>query len=427
MKRIIFPLCMMLITVTVFVACDDEKVKQANVQFALEQTSFESVQLAEPIQITGTVTADNTITGIYFTGVKSEGGAYAAKGDAQEFLIINPENPKNISVNMEYFVDTKEMTHIEVKVMVDKASKSHYIPVGTVTGEAKGSAFVGQVILRADTLVWNAQNTPDVYTTPNTGAISNTPSFFSIHGVDINGEKKHVLSIEDLRSVEGLNGSFCFLNVLQNTAEKKYIGSQRGYMFSNLWPSQLGGGTTGRQCDLYEIDGKAIRQENIDTTQFKIIAGSWIGEGWKEDRYKFVDSLFIVISDEASTEAAKLKAHYLLGKIQTVLDNATLGEENEPTNLGALNYARRRTNAGAQDTTKVMVENYRAGDYIILKNVKGGKLYYGIMQIAQMYDDTQTFVQVKGVGPKIGKEEAHDLFLKPLVLNIKVQTQLDKK
>jgi hypothetical protein len=44
-----------------------------------------------------------------------------------------------------------------------------------------------------------------------------------------------------------------------------------------------------------------------------------------------------------------------------------------------------------------------------------------------MYDDTQTFVEVKGVGPKIGKEEAHDLFLKPLILNIKVQTQLDKK
>jgi hypothetical protein len=426
MKRIIFPLCMMLITVTVFVACDDEKVKQANVQFALEQTSFESLPLAEPIQITGTVTADNTITGIYFTGVKSEGGAYAAKGDAQEFLIINSKDPKNISVNMEYFVDSKEMTHIEVKVMVDKASKSHYIPVGTVTGEAKGSAFVGQVILRADTLVWNAENTPDVYTTPNTGAISNTPSFFSIHGVDINGEKKHVLSIEDLRSVEGLNGSFCFLNVLQNTGNRAYIGGQRGYMFSNLWPSQLGGGTTGRQCDLYEIDGKAIRQENIDTTEFKIIAGSWMGEGWKEDRYKFVDSLFVVTSDEATTEAAKLKAHYLLGKIQTVLDNATLGEENEPTNLDPRRYARRRTDAGTTGT-KVMSENYRVGDYIILRNQKGGKLYYGIMQIAQMYDDTQTFVEVEGVGQKIGKDEAHDLFLKPLILNIKVQTQLDKK
>ena len=255
---------------------------------------------------------------------------------------------------------------------------------------------------------------------------SSTPSFFSIHGVDINGEKKHVLSIEDLRSVEGLNGSFCFLNVLQNTGNRAYIGGQRGYMFSNLWPSQLGGGTTGRQCDLYEIDGKAIRQENIDTTEFKIIAGSWMGEGWKEDRYKFVDSLFVVISDEATTEAAKLKAHYLLGKIQTVLDNATLGEENEPTNLDPRRYARRRTDAGTTGT-KVMSENYRVGDYIILRNQKGGKLYYGIMQIAQMYDDTQTFVEVEGVGQKIGKEEAHDLFLKPLILNIKVQTQLDKK
>ena len=156
---------------------------------------------------------------------------------------------------------------------------------------------------------------------------------------------KHVLSIEELRSVEGLNISFCF-ECVQNTANRAYIGSQRGYMFSNLWSSQLGGGTTGRHCDLYEIDGKAIRQENIDTTEFKIIAGSWMGEGWKEERYKFVDSLFVVISDEATTEAAKLKAHYLLGKIQTVLDNATLGEENEPTSLDPRRYARRRTNAG---------------------------------------------------------------------------------
>jgi hypothetical protein len=71
-----------------------------------------------------------------------------------------------------------------------------------------------------------------------------------------------------------------------------------------------------------------------------------------------------------------------------------------------------------------MSENYRAGDYIILKNTKGGKLYYGIMQIVQMYDDAQTFVNVEGVGEKIGQEEAKQLFHKPLILNIKVQTQL---
>jgi len=112
-----------------------------------------------------------------------------------------------------------------------------------------------------------------------------------------------------------------------------------------------------------------------------------------------------------------------LGKIQTTLDNATLGEQNNPTNLGTLNFARRRANAGTSGTT-AMVEQFRAGDYIVLKNIKGGKLYYGIMQIVQMYDDTQAFVNVEGVGQKIGQEEAKQLFHKPLILNVKVQTQL---
>jgi hypothetical protein len=421
MKKINFLFLSVLIAMTtLFVACEKEKIIEANVQFALDQTSFDQLTFADAVPITGTVTADNAITGIYFTGVKQENNTYVAKGEAQPYLA---NGLTSVNLNMEYFVDNKEITHIEVKVVVGDASKSAYISVVSVTGEAKGSAFIGQVILRADTLVWNAENMPDVYTTPNTGALANTPSFFSIHGVDINGTTKHVLTADELRSVQGLNGSFCFLNVLQNTANKAYIGSQRGYMFSNLFPSQLGGGTTGRQCDLYEIGGKAIRQANIDTTQFRIIAGSWIGGDWNEARYKFVDSLFMVITNEATSDAAKYRAYYQLGKIQKTLDNSTLGEENNPTNLGAQNFARRRTNAGTTGTA-AMQENYRAGDYIILKNTKGGKLYYGIMQIVQMYDDTQTFVNVDGVGQKIGQEEAKQLFHKPLILNIKVQKQL---
>ena len=136
-----------------------------------------------------------------------------------------------------------------------------------------------------------------------------------------------------------------------------------------------------------------------------------------------MDSLFLVLGKEATTEVAKMKAFYQLGKIQSKLDNATLGEELEPTNLGAVNFARRRTNAGTTGTS-VMEENFRAGDYVILKNTKGGKLYYGIMQIVQMYDDSQAFVNVPNVGQKIGQEEAKTLFQKPLILNIKVQNKL---
>jgi hypothetical protein len=414
---LIFFTALLLVSVS---SCKNDDVDVANVQFALNQSSFAELNFVEPIQITGSVTADNIISKIVFTGVKSDKDIYTAKGDPQEFTV---SGTKNETINMDYFVDSKEMTHIEVKVIVGKLSKSTYISVGSVKGEAKGSAYFGEIMMKADSIVWNAENHPEVYSTPNTGAAANTPSFFSIHGVQIDGQVKHLLTGDEIRSVEGANGSFSFLNVLQNTSNKAYIGSQRGYMFSNLFPSQLGGGTTGRQCDIYEIGGKAIRQAKIDTTQFKIIAGSWMGTGWNEPRYKFVDSLFLVLGNEASTEMAKMKAYYQLGKIQSKLDNATLGEEKDPTNLGAVNFARRRTDAGTSGTA-VMTENFRAGDYIILKNVKGGKLYYGIMQIVQIYDDSQAFVNVPNVGQKIGQEEAKTLFQKPLILNVKVQTKL---
>lgn len=419
MKKTIFILFAVLLIVGL-ISCNKDDVGVANVQFALNQSSFATLNYAEPVQITGSVTADNVISKIIFTAVKSDKDIYTVKGDPQEYAV---SGSKTETINMEYFVDNKEMTHIEVKVMVGKSSKSTYISVGAVKGEAKGSAYFGEVMMKADSIVWNAENHPEVYTTPNTGAAAKTPSFFSIHGVTINGTVKHLLTGDEIRSVEGTNGSFCFLNVLQNTANKAYIGSQRGYMFSNLFPSQLGGGTTGRQCDIYEIGGKAIRQANIDTTQFKIIAGSWMGAGWNEARYKFVDSLFLVLGKEATTDVAKMKAYYQLGKIQSKLDNATLGQEKDPTNLGAVNFARRRTDAGTTGTV-AMSENFRAGDYIILKNTKGGKLYYGIIQIMQMFDDTQTFVNVPNVGQKIGQEQAKTLFHKPLILNIKVQNKL---
>lgn len=416
-------LCMTaIIAVAGFTSCENDKELDANVTFNINQTSFDVVNYGQPVMISGTATAESNISSITFTSVKKEGENYVALGDPQNFTVTGS---KTETFNMEFFVDNKTMTHIEVKATVGKASKSTYIAVASVEGEATGSAFVSEVMLRADTLVWNNQNHPDQYPNPNTGARSATPSYFSIHGVDINGEKKHVLSVDEMRSVNGLNGSFCFLNVLQNTSNNAYIGSQRGYMFSAL--AGLGGGTTGRQCDLYEIEGKAINAVNADKTEFKIIAGSWIGGDWKEDRYKFVDSLFVVIGNEASTEAAKLRAFYLLGKIQERLDNATLGVAENPTSLGSLTYARRRTNAGTSGTT-AMVENFRAGDYIILRSerINNGisKYYYGIMQIVQIYDDTQAFVNVDGVGQKIGQEEAHQLFMKPLILNIKVQTEL---
>lgn len=426
-KSLFFIVLLALFATISFTSCNngDDPISEANVEFALDQTSLTNLIYGEPVIISGTVSSESAISSLTFTGVKKDGENYTAVGDVQ---IFKTTAAATLPFKMEFFPDNKTMTHVEIKASVGNASKSTYVSVSGVQGEAKGSVFLNsQIILRADTMVWNHENHPDEYPNPNTGAKSATPSYFSINGVTIEGEKKHVLSIDEVRSVEGEGVSFTFINVLQNTANNAYIGGQRGYMFANL--SNLSGGTIGRQCDMYEIDGKAINKDKIDKTQFKIIAGSWIGDGWNEARYKLVDSIFVALGDEAATEAAKLRAYYLLGKIQLELDNATLGESDNPTNLSPLAFARRRTDAG-QTATNPMVENFRAGDYIVLRTeyepAQGenlAKYRYGIMQIVQMEDDGKYFYESEN-GTKIDREQAHALFLKPLILNIKVQSAL---
>ena len=425
-KRSFLFLCTVALCATIigFNSCKpNEEPENVNVEFTLNQTSISKAIFGEPLLLSGSVKADKSITALTFTSVKKEGDNYTALGEGQPCK-VNGGTTENF--NMEFFVDNKAMTHIEVKATSGTASKSDYIAVNSVEGEAKGTAYINdQVILRADTMVWNNENHPDEYPNPNTGAKSTTPSFFSIQGVEINGATKHVLSIDEVRSVGGKDVSFSFINVLQNTANGVYIGGQRGYMFQNL--VNLSGGTIGRQCDMYEIDGKVIDKANAEKTQFKIIAGSWMGSGWNEARFKLVDSIFVALGNEATSEAQKLRAYYLLSKIQTRLDNATLGESNAPTSLAPLDYARRRTDAG-QTATNAMVENFRAGDYILLRTERTGKsgeptYYYGIMQITQMEDDSKYFAETDN-GTKIDRDQAHNLFLKPLILNVKVQAAL---
>lgn len=430
-KSVIFMCLAVCAAALIFNSCKKDDPQDANVNIVLDQTNFEKLNYGEPVSITGTATSESSITGMTFTGVKKEGDNYAAAGDAQHYRASGATSE---NFNMEFIADSKSMTHIEVKANVGSAaSKPVYISVGSVEGEAKGSVyFNANAMLRADTMVFNHQNNPDIFPNPNTGAKSNTPSYISIHGVEINGEKKHILSVDEVRSIEGKDVSFIFCNVLQNTENKAFINGQRGYMFGDL--TKMGAGTVGRQCDIYEIDGKSIKSENRDVAVLREVPGSWSPK-YEEAKYKFVDSLFIALGNEASTEAQKLRAFYLLGKIQERLDNSKIPNyEGELTSLGGKDMLRRLTDAGsgaAESTT--MAETFRAGDYFILRSeVKIGEdeygdgiydYYYGIMQVTQIFDDSRAFVDVNGK-QRLGQEEAKELFMKPLVLNIKTQTKL---
>lgn len=404
-------------------SCDknNDGKKELDAEFALE--TVEALTYGEPVALTGTITSNTAIDKVVFTGAKkAEDGTFAVVGEAQEGSI------DGTTASVEFFADSKDINAIEVVLSTSDAAKKFYFDAPKVTGEPKGDVYFNDAaVLYPDNKVENHENSPEKYPDEFTGAGSDTKSFFSMHGVKVGGKVEHILSLNDLLAVDGKNASFCFLNVLQNTANNGFIGSQRGYMYSGMKRSSLGGGTTGRQCDTYKYGDHQIMDENVDINfTMKYVRGSWAGKSYHPELFTAVDNIFVNLK-KAETNLEKIKAFYALGEIQRKLDNSTLGVTEEPTSLGGKTYLRKWVGAG---NGKSLEEVQRAGDYIIIRSVRQAKgeetprYYYGLIQVMMFeYDDAQTFVEKDGLR-FIDKEKAMDLFMKPVYLDIKTQCEI---
>lgn len=406
-----------------FASCDknNDGKKELDAEFALE--TVEALTYGEPVALTGTITSNTAIDKVVFTGAKkAEDGTFAVVGEAQEGSI------DGTTASVEFFADSKDINAIEVVLSTSDAAKKFYFDAPKVTGEPKGDVYFNDAaVLYPDNKVENHENSPEKYPDEFTGAGSDTKSFFSMHGVKVGGKVEHILSLNDLLAVDGKNASFCFLNVLQNTSNNGFIGSQRGYMYSGMKRSSLGGGTTGRQCDTYKYGDHQIMDENVDINfTMKYVRGSWAGKSYHPELFTAVDNIFVNLK-KAETNLEKIKAFYALGEIQRKLDNSTLGVTEEPTSLGGKTYLRKWVGAG---NGKSLEEVQRAGDYIIIRSVRQAKgeetprYYYGLIQVMMFeYDDAQTFVEKDGLR-FIDKEKAMDLFMKPVYLDIKTQCEI---
>lgn len=406
-----------------FASCDknNDGKKELDAEFALE--TVEALTYGEPVALTGTITSNTTIDKVVFTGAKkAEDGTFAVVGEAQEGSI------DGTTASVEFFADSKDINAIEVVLSTSDAAKKFYFDAPKVTGEPKGDVYFNDsAVLYPDNKVENHENSPEKYPEEFTGAGSDTKSFFSMHGVKVGGKVEHILSLNDLLAVDGKNASFCFLNVLQNTSNNGFIGSQRGYMYSGMKKTSLGGGTTGRQCDTYKYGDHQIMDENVDSDfTMKYVRGSWAGKSYHPELFTAVDNIFVSLK-KAETNLEKIKAFYALGEIQRKLDNSTLGVTEEPTSLGGKTYLRKWVGAG---NGKSLEEVQRAGDYIIIRSVRQAKgeetprYYYGLIQVMMFeYDDAQTFVEKDGLR-FIDKEKAMDLFMKPVYLDIKTQCEI---
>lgn len=408
-----------------FASCDknNDGKKELDAEFALE--TVEALTYGEPVALTGTITSNTAIDKVVFTGAKkAEDGTFAVVGEAQEGSI------DGTTASVEFFADSKDINAIEVVLSTSDAAKKFYFDAPKVTGEPKGDVYFNDsAVLYPDNKVENHENSPEKYPEEFTGAGSDTKSFFSMHGVKVGGKVEHILSLNDLLAVDGKNASFCFLNVLQNTSNNGFIGSQRGYMYSGMKRSSLGGGTTGRQCDTYKYGDHQIMDENVDINfTMKYVRGSWAGKSYHPELFTAVDNIFVNLK-KAETNLEKIKAFYALGEIQRKLDNSTLGVTEEPTSLGGKTYLRKWVGAG---NGKSLEEVQRAGDYIIIRSVRQAKgeetprYYYGLIQVMMFeYDDAQTFVEKDGLR-FIDKEKAMDLFMKPVYLDIKTQCEISE-
>lgn len=405
-------------------SCDknNDGKKELDAEFALE--TVEALTYGEPVALTGTITSNTAIDKVVFTGAKkAEDGTFAVVGEAQEGSI------DGTTASVEFFADSKDINAIEVVLSTSDAAKKFYFDAPKVTGEPKGDVYFNDsAVLYPDNKVENHENSPEKYPDEFTGAGSDTKSFFSMHGVKVGGKVEHILSLNDLLAVDGKNASFCFLNVLQNTSNNGFIGSQRGYMYSGMKRSSLGGGTTGRQCDTYKYGDHQIMDENVDINfTMKYVRGSWAGKSYHPELFTAVDNIFVNLK-KAETNLEKIKAFYALGEIQRKLDNSTLGVTEEPTSLGGKTYLRKWVGAG---NGKSLEEVQRAGDYIIIRSVRQAKgeetprYYYGLIQVMMFeYDDAQTFFVEKDGLRFIDKEKAMDLFMKPVYLDIKTQCEI---
>ena len=424
MKKILFALAA---AALVAVSCDKtpDGGEVDNTPKPLEATLELTTDVAElpygqPTEILGTVTTAATLESYTLTAVQKNGEEYVAVGEAQVYTADGNE------MKVEFYADSKDMTDLEVVLKAGAQEAKFYFPA-TAAGELKGTFWMNDAVMMAATpKVGTNENDPETYPVAGTGAGSEIPSFFSMRGAEVNGEVKHILSLNDAREVGGVDVSMAWVNVLMNTTNNAFIGGQRGLAFVRC--NSLTAGTVGRQCDVYEVDGKKVDVEKTDNEfGISVIRGSWAGDRYSEEEYKFVDKLFLDVT-KASTNLEKMKAFWAFNQIQAVLDNATLGVEENPTNLSNKNMYRRYVEAGETSKKEAITEEFRAGDYFIIRTNAGTadapQYIYGIIQVLQLPDDSGCFTLESTQVPGkmcMDKDKTAELYEKPAYFSIKTQ------
>lgn len=373
---------------------DYQYVKPFDVELAIN-SDLTNVVYAEPVALAGSYSATYPVDGMSAVAVKQAGESYEVVGEAQTY-----EKPAETFSGLAYFIDSKEMTHIRITLVSDGKTKDFYFPVGSVTGEMKGDVWMDDAVeLTADKVLDTYENNPTKYPEANTGDGSTVNSFFSMHGLKVGAEIKHVLCLDELRAESGKNGSFAFINVMGNTRNVGTAGnlsSQAGFAFCSI--NKMDGGTMNRQCDVCNVGGKSIK-DNMDAAVFMKVITSW--KSADQALYANVNAVYSAVG-HANTKLEKIKANYYLEQLGGIA-------------IGTSDYARKINNF--RDTP---AEALRNGDFIVFKTDRNGKAWYGVMRITELPDDSD----VKTAEGKADKTKIANLAGRSVKFSVKLQCEI---
>ncbi len=360
MKRIINSL-MVLLAASIFVACenDDKDFFDKNPPVVeLKTANIASVNFNQTIKVEGTASSPNAIRDVSF---------YLAKktGDKYERLWFSPLQYGNIAITKEVNfsadvkIDDPEANAIAVSVSDPYGNNLiSYITIGKIEGSPSGSAFVSRdVEMKAEYEYGMTQ-----------------PYIFSLDGVAVSGTKKHILSLNEIKSNPSTNLHFALINIWRNTTTYSAgVLGNWGYGFCEF--RQLNRGPVGRQCDYLALTGKNEIPAGVDTCsliqvssavasvnnfdQIMELAGNNFGT------YNFLNQL-----------ASLFKTDYS----QYVVNFKTAAASTTATGIN----------------TTACVESVTKGSYVAFRVMKKGVPYYGLIQITGVADATSILAQGGG-------------------------------
>lgn len=323
---------------------DESYFSQENPSLNLDIKSVSSVQFNDQVTISGVASSPNAIRDISFYLVKKTDSGYSRLWFSPlQYADITIS--KSVNFSGEVRVDDPDADAIAVIANDPYGHQTtEYITIGQIEGSPEGSAHVFR----------------DMEITTEYEYGTSAPYIFSLDGVNVGGNVKHIVSLDDIKQTQSKNAHIAFTSIWRNTTTyTSGVLGNWGYAFCEF--RQLSRGPVGRQCDFIYLTGSANAPAGVDTCSLVLVPSATAS-------INNFDQVFEYAGDNFGTSN-------FLNLLSPLFNNTY-------ANMYVINM---KTNASGVNTAACN-ELAKNGDYIAFRLSRNGVFTYGLLKIEQLPD-----------------------------------------